>query len=95
MAGPDTDFVVMVKPQFEVGRAALGTGGVVRNPRLRVDAVVGVAEAAGSIGLGVRAVCASPLPGQAGNVEYFLWLDASAPAVDRGIVQRVVSDGPQ
>lgn len=71
---PGSDLVLMVKPQFEVGRARLGAGGVVRNSEHRRDAVVTVATAAMTLGLTVHGVQASPLPGPSGNVEYFLWL---------------------
>jgi 23S rRNA (cytidine1920-2'-O)/16S rRNA (cytidine1409-2'-O)-methyltransferase len=95
VARAEADFVVMVKPQFEVGREALGPGGVVRDPRLRTSAVLSVAASARSHALGVRGVCASPLPGPAGNVEYFLWLRRGAPDVVESEVERVVSEGPQ
>jgi 23S rRNA (cytidine1920-2'-O)/16S rRNA (cytidine1409-2'-O)-methyltransferase len=71
---PGGDLLAMVKPQFEVGRGRLGTGGVVRDPGLRVEAVTAVAHAAVDLGLTVHAVVPSPLPGPAGNVEYFVWL---------------------
>jgi 23S rRNA (cytidine1920-2'-O)/16S rRNA (cytidine1409-2'-O)-methyltransferase len=70
---PAGDLVLMVKPQFEVGKDRVGKGGVVRDPSLRAEAVAGVAEALSARGWGVRAVTESPLPGPAGNVEYFLW----------------------
>jgi 23S rRNA (cytidine1920-2'-O)/16S rRNA (cytidine1409-2'-O)-methyltransferase len=70
---PDGDLVLMVKPQFEVGKGRVGKGGVVRDPGLRAAAVASVAEAAARRGWGARAVRASPLPGPSGNVEYFLW----------------------
>lgn len=73
VAAETSDFVLMVKPQFEVGRAAVGDG-VVREPALRESAVAGVARSAQDLGLGVVDVVASPLPGPSGNVEYFLWL---------------------
>ncbi len=73
VAADSADLVLMVKPQFEVGRAAVGDG-VVRDPELRVSAIRGVAEAAQQLGLTVMGVVASPLPGPSGNVEYFLWL---------------------
>ncbi len=92
---PDADLVLMVKPQFEVGRDRVGKGGVVREPELRADAVRSVAEAAADLGLGVAGVTASPLPGPSGNVEYFLWLRADAPPVDPAAVHRAVSEGPQ
>ena len=70
-AEPDADFVLLVKPQFEVGRGRVGRGGVVRDPGLRAEAVSAVAAAARRRGLGVAGVTASPLPGPAGNVEIF------------------------
>jgi 23S rRNA (cytidine1920-2'-O)/16S rRNA (cytidine1409-2'-O)-methyltransferase len=74
VAAPGADLVVMVKPQFEVGRERLGSGGVVRDARLRADAVHAVVRVAVGLGLGVAGVVASPLPGPSGNIEYFLWL---------------------
>ena len=94
-ATPDADHVVMVKPQFEVGRERLGAGGVVRDPVLRAEAVRGVADAAATLGLGVRGVTASPLPGPSGNVEYFLWLRAGAAPLDSSDLDRAVGQGPQ
>ncbi|MGN6780969.1 MAG: TlyA family RNA methyltransferase [Marmoricola sp.] len=70
----DGDLALMVKPQFEVGRERLGKGGVVRDPVLRAEAVVTVADAAATRGWGARGVARSPLPGPSGNVEFFLWL---------------------
>ncbi|MDC7123331.1 TlyA family RNA methyltransferase [Cellulomonas fimi] len=74
VAAPGADLVVLVKPQFEVGRERLGSGGVVRDAALRAQAVRDVAGAAQRAGLAVRAVARSVLPGPSGNVEYFLWL---------------------
>ena len=93
-AAPDADFVLMVKPQFEVGREFVG-GGVVRDPALRSQAVAAVAAAAASLGLGVAGITASPLPGPAGNVEYFLWLRRGAPALDADLLGRAIVAGPQ
>lgn len=92
---PDADLVLMVKPQFEVGKERLGTGGVVRSTELRADAVKNVARRAAELGLGVLGVTASPLPGPSGNVEYFLWLRAGAPALDPADVDRAVAEGPR
>jgi 23S rRNA (cytidine1920-2'-O)/16S rRNA (cytidine1409-2'-O)-methyltransferase len=86
------DLVVMVKPQFEVGRGKVGSGGVVRDPALRGEAVRDVAETAATIGLGVAGVTMSPLPGPAGNVEFFLWLRRDAPPLDPDELDRVVRE---
>lgn len=81
---PDADLLLMVKPQFEVGRAALPRTGVVTDPRARRSAVEGVVAAALGTGLAARGVARSGLPGQDGNVEFFLHLRApAAPAAPR------------
>ncbi|WP_298460203.1 TlyA family RNA methyltransferase [uncultured Cellulomonas sp.] len=82
---PGGDLVLMVKPQFEVGRERLGAGGVVRDPALRAEAVLAVARAAAAVGARPQAVVASPLPGPHGNVEYFLWARAAAAGDDAGV----------
>lgn len=94
-AKPGADFMPMVKPQFEVGREKLPSGGVVRDPQARAGAVRRVAEQAAGLGLGVNGVLASPLPGPSGNVEYFLWLRSGAPALDEDALERAVREGPQ
>ncbi len=94
-AAPGADLVVMVKPQFEVGRERLGAGGVVRDPELRAAAVMHVAAAAERVGLGARGVIASPLPGPSGNVEYFLWLRDDGAPIEEDDVLRAVREGPQ
>jgi 23S rRNA (cytidine1920-2'-O)/16S rRNA (cytidine1409-2'-O)-methyltransferase len=94
-AAADADFVVMVKPQFEVGKGKVGAGGVVRDPALRAEAVRAVAQAAAGLGLGVLGVTASPLPGPSGNVEYFLWLTRGAPPLAEGELRQAIQAGPQ
>jgi 23S rRNA (cytidine1920-2'-O)/16S rRNA (cytidine1409-2'-O)-methyltransferase len=93
-AAPDADFVLLVKPQFEVGKGRVGAGGVVRDSADRAGAVRTVAGAAGQLGLGVLGVTASPLPGPAGNVEYFLWLRRGAPPLDDSQLERAIEEGP-
>ncbi|MEU5158226.1 TlyA family RNA methyltransferase [Streptomyces sp. NPDC020875] len=94
-SAPGADLVLMVKPQFEVGRERLGSGGVVRSTELRKEAVRTVADQAAALGLGVLGVTASPLPGPSGNVEYFLWLRAGAPGLDQADLDRAVAEGPR
>jgi 23S rRNA (cytidine1920-2'-O)/16S rRNA (cytidine1409-2'-O)-methyltransferase len=90
----DGDLLPMVKPQFEVGRDRVGSGGVVRDPELRASAVLDVAAAAGELELGVAGVAASPLPGPSGNVEFFLWLRRGAPPADRDAIRALVETKP-
>ncbi|MBF6422513.1 TlyA family RNA methyltransferase [Nocardia farcinica] len=94
------DLLPMVKPQFEVGKERVGSGGVVRDPALRAEAVCGVAAAAAEHGLRTVGAVASPLPGPSGNVEYFLWLRKDGPfeydaAQVRELVARAVEEGPR
>ncbi|MBN6038677.1 TlyA family RNA methyltransferase [Amycolatopsis sp. 195334CR] len=96
-ARPGADLLPMVKPQFEVGKDRLGSGGVVRDPELRAEAVLAVAAAAAETGLTTRGVVASPLPGPSGNVEFFIWLRRAAAEstvdVDQ-LVRTAVQEGP-
>lgn len=92
---PDADLAVMVKPQFEVGKDQVGTGGVVREPALRSEAVRKIASAAWTLGLGTVGVVASPLPGPSGNVEYFLHLRRGADPLDEHDLARAIEEGPQ
>ncbi len=88
------DALLMVKPQFEVGKEALGSGGVVESVQQRIDSVNKIAQKAFSLGLGTAGVVASPLPGPSGNVEYFLWLRHGAPAADVADIEKAVAEGP-
>ncbi|WP_197319319.1 TlyA family RNA methyltransferase [Saccharomonospora sp. NB11] len=81
-AATGADLLPMVKPQFEVGRQRLGSGGVVRDPALRAEAVSDVLTEAARCGLRTVGVVASPLPGPSGNVEYFAWLRKEPDGVD-------------
>ncbi|MDR7381298.1 TlyA family RNA methyltransferase [Promicromonospora iranensis] len=80
---PGAQALLMVKPQYEVGRERLGSGGVVRDPGLHAEAVRSVVRAGERVGLRARAVVPSPLPGPSGNREFFVWLvpDAAPGAV--------------
>ena len=60
-----------------------------------MQAVLGVARAAESLGWGTAGVVASPLPGPAGNVEFFLWLRRDAAAPQEDDVRRAVEEGPR
>jgi len=93
-ATPEADFVLLVKPQFEVGKGRVGAGGVVRDTTDRLAAVERVCGAAARLGLGVQGITASPLPGPAGNVEYFVWLRRGAPPLDPEQLQQIVAGCP-
>lgn len=73
VAASDADLVLLIKPQFEVGRTAV-KGGLVTNPALRADAVAGVLWSAWDAGLGTRGIVSSPIVGTHGNSEYIAHL---------------------
>jgi 23S rRNA (cytidine1920-2'-O)/16S rRNA (cytidine1409-2'-O)-methyltransferase len=89
VAADGADLILLVKPQFEAGRADVGRGGVVRDPVVWRRAIEGVAAACRGSGLAPRGVMASPLPGPAGNVEFPLHAtkggDEAELALDRAI----------
>jgi 23S rRNA (cytidine1920-2'-O)/16S rRNA (cytidine1409-2'-O)-methyltransferase len=69
------ELLLLVKPQFEVGRQAIGKGGVVRDLSAQAGAISGVLTAARSLDWHYRGLTWSPLTGPAGNIEYLLWLN--------------------
>jgi 23S rRNA (cytidine1920-2'-O)/16S rRNA (cytidine1409-2'-O)-methyltransferase len=79
--GPGADVLVLVKPQFEVGRAQVGRGGIVKEPSLHRQAMRDVAEAAQEQGYAVRGACVSPITGAEGNREFFLHLVPEGPVL--------------
>jgi 23S rRNA (cytidine1920-2'-O)/16S rRNA (cytidine1409-2'-O)-methyltransferase len=80
VASRDATFVLLVKPQFEVGKAAVEKGGVVRDPAAWRQVLAQIVEAAAAAGLGAVGVMASPVPGPSGNVEFLLVLRRGAEA---------------
>jgi 23S rRNA (cytidine1920-2'-O)/16S rRNA (cytidine1409-2'-O)-methyltransferase len=72
------DCLALVKPQFEVGRESVGKGGVVRDPGLRREALIGVGRTAEALGASVAGYAGSGLPGPKGNRETFVWLAEAA-----------------
>ena len=85
---PGGDLVLMVKPQFEIGKDRLGRTGVVTSERERRLAVGKVAAAAVDAGLELKGLAQSPLPGQDGNVEFFLWIKRAMSEVPPKIEER-------
>jgi len=77
------DAVVLVKPQFEAGRKAVGKGGVVRDPTIHRQVLEAIAAKMEEAGLGVQGVICSPLRGPKGNVEFLMWGRKGAPAIER------------
>jgi 23S rRNA (cytidine1920-2'-O)/16S rRNA (cytidine1409-2'-O)-methyltransferase len=93
VAAPDADFVLLVKPQFEVGRALVGKGGVVRDPEQWRAAIGAVVETAGELGLGLCGATFSDIVGPKGNREFFVHLRAGCSSPG-GAIDRAVKGAP-
>jgi 23S rRNA (cytidine1920-2'-O)/16S rRNA (cytidine1409-2'-O)-methyltransferase len=74
LLAPPREVILLVKPQFEVGRDRVGKKGVVRNPKDQADAIFNVLQTAINLGWADQGLTWSPIQGPAGNIEYLLWL---------------------
>ncbi|MEH2140002.1 TlyA family RNA methyltransferase [Nostoc sp.] len=83
--------VLLVKPQFEVGRSRVGKKGVVRDPNDQADAIFQVLQTAHELGWKYKGLTWSPLTGPAGNIEYLLWLgiDSEIPPLDLEAIKQI------
>lgn len=86
--GLSADFVLLIKPQFEVGRTGIREG-IVRDAGLREDAINNVLWAAWDRGLGTAGLVSSPIAGNAGNREYLVWLSAAVGSNPTEWIQQV------
>lgn len=96
----DAVLLPMLKPQFEVGKERISSDGVVRSAALREEVTVDIALFSQSLGLSLKNIIASPLPGSHGNVEYFLHLvknsgEEKTEEEIRAMVHKAVAEGPQ
>ncbi len=92
LSAPTAEFVLLVKPQFEAGRARLGSGGIVRDPAVHDAVLREVVAGLDGQGLGVGAVVASPLRGADGNVEFFVRARRGSTSLISDEIARVVAD---
>jgi 23S rRNA (cytidine1920-2'-O)/16S rRNA (cytidine1409-2'-O)-methyltransferase len=90
-----TDWVLLVKPQFEVGKDLVGKGGIVRDPATHQHAIELAARALDAEGLGVLDVVASPITGAEGNREFLIHTRRGRSTLDPSTVGRVVSQEEQ
>ena len=83
--------VLLVKPQFEVGRSRVGKKGVVRDPNDQADAIFQVLQTAQELGWKYKGLTWSPITGPAGNIEYLLWLgmESEIPALDLEAIKQI------
>ena len=88
----DSDYILLVKPQFEVGKDEVGKGGVVRDSALHVSVLEKVASELADVGIGLRRAVPSPLTGAKGNREFFVWGRIGARELDSDEIERVVRE---
>ncbi|GBD83740.1 16S/23S rRNA (cytidine-2'-O)-methyltransferase TlyA [bacterium BMS3Abin02] len=86
----DTDFVLLVKPQFETGRSKVGKGGIVRDPKVHTEVLERVTGCLERSGIGAKEVIRSPIRGAGGNVEFFLWARQGLVTVNDEMIAKVV-----
>ena len=85
------ELILLVKPQFEVGRSRVGKNGVVRDPKDQAEAIAQVLQAAQELGWSYQGLTWSPLQGPAGNIEYLLWLsmESATPTPDLAAIAQI------
>ena len=86
--------LLLVKPQFEVGKNKVGKKGVVRNPNDQADAIFQVLQTATELGWYYKDLTFSPITGPAGNIEYLLWLGCENKTIslDLSAVKQITSN---
>lgn len=90
---PDAELVLLVKPQFEAGRARVGKGGIVRDPAVHRAVLREVAAGLDAAGLPVCDAIASPIAGADGNREFLVYIDRAAPGADLESLSDVATSG--
>lgn len=91
----DTDWILLIKPQFEAGRNRVGKGGIVRDPAVRYDVVHDVVSHLASTGLGLQGIIVSPITGAGGNVEYVAWFSRHPGTVHGDAIAEMTKGGAQ
>jgi len=81
------EIILLVKPQFEVGRSRVGKKGVVRDPNDQANAIFQVLQVAQSLGWTYKGLTWSPMTGPAGNIEYLLWLEMANHSLEIDLAQ--------
>jgi 23S rRNA (cytidine1920-2'-O)/16S rRNA (cytidine1409-2'-O)-methyltransferase len=90
-----TDWILLVKPQFEAGKGSVGSGGIVRDPEVHAEAIERVATALDTVGVGAIGLVASSISGTRGNREFLIHGRVTDRLIDAGTVRRVVSEEQQ
>ncbi len=92
LSDEDPEALVLIKPQFEVGKGRVGKGGVVRDQTAHLDAIESVLAAASQLDWYPQGIVASPITGPAGNHEYVLWLAARQPTTQLPTLKLLIAE---
>ena len=92
LSGHEAEALVLIKPQFEVGKARVGKGGVVRDQTAHRDAIESVVAAASELDWQPQGIVGSPITGPAGNHEYVLWLAPGEPGRNLPDLTRLIAE---
>lgn len=95
LGAESTDWILLVKPQFEAGKGLVGSGGIVRDPDVHQAAVEQATAALDATGVGVIGLVASPITGTHGNREFLIHGRITDRRIDAGTVRRIVSEEQQ
>ncbi len=87
LGGDGSDWILLIKPQFEAGRDKIGKGGIVRDPAVRCDVVKAVVGHFDDIGLGCSGIIVSPITGATGNTEFVAWFRRTTGTVDEESIE--------
>lgn len=95
LGSSESDWVLLVKPQFEVGKELVGKGGIVRDPDAHMLAIEQAADALAANGIGVVGLVVSSITGTEGNREFLVHGRVTERTVDAGTVRAIVLEGSQ
>ncbi len=90
LGGPDTMWILLVKPQFEAGPDLVGRGGIVTDPTVHIEVLRDVLAVYESVGLGCQRLAVSSITGATGNVEFVARFTSGSRIVDESAVRAVV-----
>ena len=94
LGAADARWVLLIKPQFEAGRDGVGKGGIVRDTRIRAQAITDVVAAFEEVGLGCQGLAVSSVTGATGNVEFVALFPRDMTSLETGTISRVSEEHP-
>ena len=94
LGGEESIWILLIKPQFEVGRDRVGPRGIVGGTEDRAAAIQGEVDALSAVGLGCQALAVSSITGTTGNVEFVAMFDRTHGTIDRATIDAISEEQP-